>query len=198
MDALLDFRTEVTLDGETLSAAEIEWLLAQSDGLAFMRGRWIEVDRERLSRTLEQFEMSNDARSPRVCRSAKRCACWQEPALPRMGPPDTPTLTGAKPWPVPGWPRRSRPCAVPIAPLSTLVDLSGEHSGTNSYHASASFSSFTLPALGAAVRSLLSFAIPPPILADCFSSLSASGVQWLRLLAQLGLGACLADERPDA
>ena len=129
MDALLDFRTEVTLDGETLSAAEIEWLLAQSDGLAFMRGRWIEVDRERLSRTLEQFEMSNDARSPRVCRSAKRCACWQEPALPRMGPPDTPTLTGAKPWPVPGWPRRSRPCAVPIAPLSTLVDLSGEHSG---------------------------------------------------------------------
>src|SRR3954452_13594396 len=56
MDALLDFRTEVTLDGETLSAAEIEWLLAQSDGLAFMRGRWIEVDRERLSRTLEQFE----------------------------------------------------------------------------------------------------------------------------------------------
>ena len=38
-------------------AAEIEWLLAQSDGLAFMRGRWIEVDRERLSRTLEQFEV---------------------------------------------------------------------------------------------------------------------------------------------
>src|SRR5215203_2935065 len=56
MDALLDFRKEVTLDGETLSEAEIEWLLAQSDGLAFMRGRWIEVDRERLSRTLEQIE----------------------------------------------------------------------------------------------------------------------------------------------
>ena len=33
MDALLDFRKEVTLDGETLSEAEIEWLLAQSDGL---------------------------------------------------------------------------------------------------------------------------------------------------------------------
>ena len=56
MDALLDFRMEVTLDGETLSAAEIERLLAQSDGLAFMRGKWVEVDRERLSRTLEQFE----------------------------------------------------------------------------------------------------------------------------------------------
>ena len=34
LDALLDFRMEVTLDGETLSAAEIKQLLAQTDGLA--------------------------------------------------------------------------------------------------------------------------------------------------------------------
>ena len=47
---------EVTLDGETLSAAEIKRLLAQSDGLAFIRGKWVEIDRERLGRTLEQFE----------------------------------------------------------------------------------------------------------------------------------------------
>src|SRR6202022_3283395 len=56
LDALLDFRIEVTLDGESLTAAEIKRLLAQSDGLALIRGKWIEVDRERLSRTLEQFE----------------------------------------------------------------------------------------------------------------------------------------------
>jgi superfamily II DNA or RNA helicase len=56
LDALLDFRMDVTLDGETLSAAEIRQLLAQSEGLAFIRGKWVEVDRERLSRTLEQFE----------------------------------------------------------------------------------------------------------------------------------------------
>lgn len=56
MDALLDFRMEVTLDGWTLSAAEIKRLLAQSDGLALIRGKWVEVDRERLSRTLNQFE----------------------------------------------------------------------------------------------------------------------------------------------
>src|SRR5260221_632630 len=53
---LLDFRMDVTLDGETLSAAEIRQLLAQSEGLAFIRGKWVEVDREQLSRTLEQFE----------------------------------------------------------------------------------------------------------------------------------------------
>jgi len=56
MDALLDFRMEVTLDGENLSAAEIKRLLAQTDGLAFIRGKWVELDHERLSRTLEQFE----------------------------------------------------------------------------------------------------------------------------------------------
>ncbi len=54
-DALLDFRMEVTLDGETLTAAEIRELLAKSDGLALVRGRWVEVDRERLSRMIEHF-----------------------------------------------------------------------------------------------------------------------------------------------
>jgi non-specific serine/threonine protein kinase len=56
LDALLDFRMEVTLDGETLTRAEIKQLLAQSDGLALIRGKWVEVDREQLSQTLAQFE----------------------------------------------------------------------------------------------------------------------------------------------
>src|SRR5713101_1220863 len=56
LDALLDFQMDVTLDGESLSRAEIKRLLAQSDGLVLIRGKWVEVDHERLSRTLEQFE----------------------------------------------------------------------------------------------------------------------------------------------
>ena len=56
MDALLDFRMDVTLDGESLTRAEIKRLLAHTDGLVLIRGKWVEVDRERLSRTLEQFE----------------------------------------------------------------------------------------------------------------------------------------------
>jgi non-specific serine/threonine protein kinase len=56
MDALLDFQMEVTIEGETLSKAEIKRLLTQSEGLAFIRGRWVEVDHVRLGRTLEQFE----------------------------------------------------------------------------------------------------------------------------------------------
>jgi len=61
MDALLDFQMEVTLDGETLTAAEIKELLAKSDGLALVRGRWVEVDHERLGRMLQQFQAVEQA-----------------------------------------------------------------------------------------------------------------------------------------
>jgi non-specific serine/threonine protein kinase len=54
-NALLDFRMEVTLEGETLTAAEIRELLAKSDGLALMRGRWIELDSGRLKQMIERF-----------------------------------------------------------------------------------------------------------------------------------------------
>jgi len=54
-NALLDFRMEVVLDGETLTAVEIKQLLAESDGLALVRGRWIEIDRERMQRMIEHF-----------------------------------------------------------------------------------------------------------------------------------------------
>jgi hypothetical protein len=54
-EALLDFRMEVTLDGERLTEAEINQLLAKSDGLALVRGRWVEINREQLGRMVERF-----------------------------------------------------------------------------------------------------------------------------------------------
>ena len=54
-NALLDFQMAVTLEGETLSAAEIRELLAKTDGLALVRGRWIELDREHLAGIMERF-----------------------------------------------------------------------------------------------------------------------------------------------
>jgi hypothetical protein len=54
-DALLDFRMDVTLDGEPLTAAEIRELLAKTDGLALVRGRWIELDRDHLQSMIERF-----------------------------------------------------------------------------------------------------------------------------------------------
>ncbi len=54
-DALLDFRMEVTLDGESLTAKEMRELLSHSHELALIRGRWVEVDRPRLERMIAQF-----------------------------------------------------------------------------------------------------------------------------------------------
>jgi hypothetical protein len=54
-DALLDFKMSVSLDGEPLTSAEIQQLLSASNGLHLVRGRWVEVDRERLNRMLHDF-----------------------------------------------------------------------------------------------------------------------------------------------
>jgi SNF2-related domain/SNF2 Helicase protein/Helicase conserved C-terminal domain len=54
-EALLDFSMEVTLDGERLTADEIEDLLARTDGLALVRGRWVEIDRDHLARMIDRF-----------------------------------------------------------------------------------------------------------------------------------------------
>jgi superfamily II DNA or RNA helicase len=53
--ALLDFQMEVMLDGEPLTGAEVKQLLAASTGLHLVRGRWVEVNRDKLGRLLEQF-----------------------------------------------------------------------------------------------------------------------------------------------
>jgi hypothetical protein len=54
--ALLDFRMDVTLDGESLSAREVDAILASASGLALIRGHWVEVDSDRLKRTMAQFQ----------------------------------------------------------------------------------------------------------------------------------------------
>ena len=56
MDALLDFHVGVTLDGESLTAEEIETLLKSTQGLALLRGKWVEVDPERLASTIDKFQ----------------------------------------------------------------------------------------------------------------------------------------------
>jgi non-specific serine/threonine protein kinase len=65
LDALLDFRMDVTLDGEALTADEIRALLDGVDGLALLRGRWVEVDRERLRGLIDQFRRVERAAAKR-------------------------------------------------------------------------------------------------------------------------------------
>ncbi|MBI5163432.1 MAG: DEAD/DEAH box helicase [Magnetospirillum sp.] len=55
LDGLLDFRIEVTLNGEPLTAEEMESLLAGTDSLVLLRGQWVEIDRDRLTREMARF-----------------------------------------------------------------------------------------------------------------------------------------------
>ncbi len=54
-DALLDFSLGVALEGESLTRDEINALLASTQGLVLIRGKWVEIDRERLRQTLDHF-----------------------------------------------------------------------------------------------------------------------------------------------
>jgi non-specific serine/threonine protein kinase len=56
MDALLDFRMAVTLDGEPLTPAEIAALLNAKQGLHWIRGQWVEVERDRLAQLIARFQ----------------------------------------------------------------------------------------------------------------------------------------------
>ncbi len=60
-DALLDFQAAVTLDGAPLSADELDELLAGTDGLRLLRGRWIEVDRDQLRSALDRLRAATRA-----------------------------------------------------------------------------------------------------------------------------------------
>jgi len=55
-DALLDFDVRVTLDGQTLTQAEIERVASSSAGLALIRGKWVELDPARLREALAHWK----------------------------------------------------------------------------------------------------------------------------------------------
>ena len=61
MDALLDFHMDVTLDGKPLTSEEIAALLASKEGLQWIRGQWVEVDRDRLAHLIARFQGIEDA-----------------------------------------------------------------------------------------------------------------------------------------
>ncbi len=54
--ALLDFSVDMSLDGESLTPEEWKALLQGTAGLRLLRGRWVEVDPEQLTKTMDRLE----------------------------------------------------------------------------------------------------------------------------------------------
>ncbi len=66
-EALLDFRVDLTLGDQVLTREEIEQIMQAQEGLLYLRGQWVEVDRKKLSAVLEHWKkMEKDARGGKI------------------------------------------------------------------------------------------------------------------------------------
>jgi len=55
-DALVDFNARLSVGNESISVDELEKLLSATEGLAFIKGKWVEVNHEKLKETLAAYE----------------------------------------------------------------------------------------------------------------------------------------------
>jgi len=60
LDSILDFKAELLIGDLKITESEVRRLLKETDGLAFIKGKWIEVDHEKLKKTLEAFEKAKE------------------------------------------------------------------------------------------------------------------------------------------
>ena len=56
MSRLLDFSVMTALEGEPLTEEELRQLLKDTEGLVLLRGKWVEVDREKLQQALDHWK----------------------------------------------------------------------------------------------------------------------------------------------
>ncbi|MFA5507097.1 MAG: DEAD/DEAH box helicase [Vulcanimicrobiota bacterium] len=152
--ALLDFQMDVALGEETLSAQEVQSLLRGEDGLVFVKGQWVEVDRERLRQAMDHWKVLEKQGEVSFVEGMR-------------------LLAGAS--------------------ADLREDAAQEEEEREWMHLEA----------GAALREILTGLREPATLqaTDPGQGLRATlrpyqqtGLNWLRFLSRLGLGACLADD----
>lgn len=81
-DALVSLQPSLEVDGVRLTQSEIEQLLRQTEGLAFLKGKWIEVNHEKLRKLLEEMEDIPESLS---FRDAVQLEMGNEKILPDVG-----------------------------------------------------------------------------------------------------------------
>lgn len=55
-DSLLDFQVQMSLEGEPLTEEELKGLLQSASGLVLLKGKWVEVDKEKLQQVLDHWQ----------------------------------------------------------------------------------------------------------------------------------------------
>lgn len=56
LDAIISINPSLCIDGKLISKNEIQQLLQENDGLAFLKNRWVPVNRIKLQQTLDAYE----------------------------------------------------------------------------------------------------------------------------------------------
>ncbi len=56
LDGLVSMQPELTVDGEQLTKEDVKRLLDMTEGLAYLKGKWVEVNHERLQAILDAME----------------------------------------------------------------------------------------------------------------------------------------------
>jgi non-specific serine/threonine protein kinase len=154
-ETLLSFRVNVALDGESLTEAELQSLWASTGGLVSLKGRWVEVDREKLAEALQHW------RSVERAASDGGLSFFEGMRL----------LSGA-----------GLPDDVAETAAASTAEWTGIAAGEG---------------LAVTLRELQDppqADRPPPGLRAELRPYQQVGVHWLRFMARLGLGACLADD----
>ncbi len=156
LGGLLDFQSEVSLDGEVLTDAEWKKITASTDGLVYLRGKWVESDPDKLQEVLAHWQEMERARFNGGVSFADAF---------RM-------LAGVQPG-----------SAAADPESSAVNEWSFVHGGD------------WIESQLTELRDPKACATPIP---DGFKAqlrpYQHSGLHWLRFMAKLGLGACLADD----
>ncbi|HEX3718270.1 MAG TPA: DEAD/DEAH box helicase [Verrucomicrobiae bacterium] len=63
-DNLLDFQVNISLEGEPLTESELKAILQSTSGLTLLKGKWVEVDKDKLQQVLEHWKKVQSAAGP--------------------------------------------------------------------------------------------------------------------------------------
>ena len=147
MNALLSLVPAMSVGGVPLTEEDVRLLLAQTEGLFFLKGRWVEVDHDRLRSLLEMMEGKQGQEI---------------------------TLLDALRMTI-----RSEDEESPDADMGVIL--------TNGKWLSDLLQSLRNPGK-------LEMIDPPPGFHGTLRPYQRTGFNWLRVMSQLGFGACLADD----
>ncbi len=55
---IIDFNTQIAIGDESVSIEELKKLLSETEGLAFIKGKWVEINHQKLKETLKAYEQA--------------------------------------------------------------------------------------------------------------------------------------------